>query len=127
MDMETKQANVKNEKVELLPGHWRSMLPQHKTFVTELSRTGISGPAFALALALVRVLDFATYKSFSAYTAAQESRLSLPELTRAVDELVSFGALDVHVTVFLGGKMMLYRLGKAFLLTMSAPGFPDTM
>jgi hypothetical protein len=122
--MEMKQISGKDEGVESLLGHWRAMLPQHKKFVAELRRTGISGPAFALAVALLRVLDFAAFKSFSTYTAAQESRLSMAELTCAVEELISFGALDVHMAVFLGGKMILYRLGRAFQLRLAVSSFP---
>ncbi|MCI0152237.1 hypothetical protein KNO81_41265 [Paraburkholderia sediminicola] len=91
------------------------MSPLHQAFVTELGRTGASDAAFALALVLTRVLNTWAYKAFSAYAAAQESGLSLPELTRAVGELVDLGALDVQKKACLGRRMTLYRLGKAIV------------
>ncbi|CAE6851148.1 hypothetical protein R75461_07475 [Paraburkholderia nemoris] len=91
------------------------MLPLHQAFVTELSRMGVSDGAFTLALVLTRVLDTWSYRSFSAYAAAQESGLSQPELTRAVKELVDLGALDIRKKACLGRWMTLYRLGKAIV------------
>ncbi|MFL9998757.1 hypothetical protein PQR34_46200 [Paraburkholderia sediminicola] len=102
-------------KVEWLDRHWRLMLPLHRAFITEVGRAGAGDKAFTLALVLTRVLDTWSYKSFSAYAAAQESGLSMPELTRAVEELVGLGALDVRKKTFLGRTMTLYRLGKAIV------------
>ncbi|MCI0152118.1 hypothetical protein KNO81_40570 [Paraburkholderia sediminicola] len=113
--MEIGQLNI-----ERLDRHWRLLLPLHQAFVTELGRTGVSDAAFTLAVMLTRVLNPWTYKSFSAYAAAQESCISLPELAGAVEELVDLGALDVQKKACLGRRMTLYRLGKAFV---SPPGF----
>lgn len=89
------------------------MSPLHQAFVTELGRAGASDAAFTLALVLTRVLNTWSYKSFSAYAAAQESGLSQPELTRAVKELADLGALDIRKKACLGRCMTMYRLGKA--------------
>ncbi|MBK3786869.1 hypothetical protein G3A43_42615 [Paraburkholderia aspalathi] len=91
------------------------MSPLHQAFVTELGRTGASDAAFTLAVVLTRVLNTWTYKSFSAYAAAKESGLSLPELRRAVEELVDLRALDVRKKACLGRRMTLYRLGKVIV------------
>ncbi|CAE6851120.1 hypothetical protein R75461_07474 [Paraburkholderia nemoris] len=48
-----------------------------------------------------------TYKAFSPFTAEQDSGLPLPELARAVEELVDLGSLDVEKKAFLGRRMTL--------------------
>ncbi|SIO72622.1 hypothetical protein SAMN05444172_9086 [Burkholderia sp. GAS332] len=119
--------------VERLDAHWRMMSPAHRAFVTELGRMDASDAAFMLALVLLRVLNTWSYKSFSAYAAAQESSLSLPALRRAVEELVDLGALDVQKKVCLGRRTTLYRLGKVIVsraaafaeLTAHAQARPD--
>jgi hypothetical protein len=108
--METGQLNV-----AWLDRYWRLLSPLHQVFVAELGRMEVSDAAFTLALVLTRVLNTWAYRSFSVYAAAQESGLSLPELTRAVEELVDLGALDVQKKACLGRRMTLYRLGKAIV------------
>ncbi|MCI0150801.1 hypothetical protein KNO81_33580 [Paraburkholderia sediminicola] len=106
---------IGQHNVERLDRHWRFLSPLHQAFVTELGRTGVGDAAFTLALVLTRVLNTWAYRSFSADAAAQESGLTLAELTRALVELVDLGALDVRKKTCLGRRMTLYRLGKAIV------------
>lgn len=119
----------KHSKEVCVPGEPRispdRMSPLVQAFLSEVGRSGVSDMAFTLALLLVPMLSFGSWKTVRLRDVARRAGIPADQAHIAASELVRAGVLDQRQSRFAARKMPSFRLREQFHARICSPQAPS--
>ncbi|WP_338510324.1 hypothetical protein [Burkholderia gladioli] len=101
------------------------MSPLVQAFLSEVGRSGVSDMAFKLALLMVPMLSFGSWKTVRLRDVARRAGIPTDLAHIAASELVRVGVLDQRQSRFAARKMPSFRLREQFHAISGTPLAPS--